>query len=212
MALFKAASAPKLPRIACIGVVTDVADTKISQKGVYNVTNITIEPRGGGYPTKFALLTRPEWLTPGYDPDVELAGQPGPAFVYKTNIMAASDSGPSRLIGLAGNLEKANVLVDKIMAGTTSVEDADGNAVSIVPDEILDAALRTCIGTTVGFVLQQKLEDTGTVDENQKKVKIRTSNYEFGEFFFADDKALAKYRRLAKERPEDWRVGFDEAN
>jgi hypothetical protein len=57
--------------------------------------------------------------------------------------------------------------------------------------------------------MQQRREETDQVDENGKKKKILTNNYEFGEFFYPTDKALTKYRKLAEERPADWRVGFD---
>lgn len=209
MAKFSAVSAPKLPKLACVGEVTEVSDTKVSQKGTYNVTNIKVEPRGGGFKTQFSLLTRPEWLAPGFKPDVELDGQSGPLFVYKTNIQGPPGGGVSRLIGLAGSEEKSESLVDDIFSAATDIPAEDGSYLG-VPSTALDSAIRKHAGV-VGYVLTQKMEDTGEVDEEGKKIRIRTQNYELDQLFFPTPEALKKYRRLAAERPEDWRVGFDEA-
>lgn len=204
-------TAPALPKIACIGTIASVADSKVSQSGMYTVTNIKIEPRGGGLNTQFSLLTRGDWLVPGFNPDTELDGNEGAKFVYRANIQGYSGAGPTRLVGLTGSEEKADALVDEIFASVVTEKDDEGNEFSHVPDEKLNALIRKySANATVGYVLVQKLEDTGAVDENNKKIKIRTPNYEFGEFFFPSQKALDKYRKLAKDRPEDWRVGFDE--
>lgn len=213
MAKFGSISAPKLPKMACIGTIANVADTKASASGSYNVTNIAIEPRGGGYKSQFALLTRPDWLIPGFAPDVELDGNDGAKFVYRTNIQNYNNAGPSRLLGLAGSEEKAEKLVDDIFSSVTTQKDAEtGSEFQVVPDDKLTAIIRKyTAGTTVGYVLVQKMEDTGEVDEEGKKIKIRTPNYELGELFFPSEKALVKYRKLAKDRPEDWRCAFDEA-
>ncbi len=209
MASFKAASAPKLPKIACVGQITDVAPTKASNSGKYNITNISIEPLGGGIKTTAMLLTRPDWLTPAFDPDIELEGNKSALFVYASNISGPSGSPISRLLGAAGSAERADALAAEIQAGATTTVDEDGNEVSIVPDNVLDNAFQKLVGTTVGYIMQQRREETDQVDENGKKKKILTNNYEFGEFFYPTDKALTKYRKLAEERPADWRVGFD---
>ncbi len=211
MSGFKAASAPKLPKIACIGEISSVADTKASQSGAYNVTTIKIEPRGGGFGTTFSLLTRPEWLTPGFSPDVDLEGNNSALFVYRTNIAGPSGSAVGRIQGITGSEENASALAAELYSAATTVKDEDGNEHQVCPDAALDAAIRKFVGTTVGYVLQQRMEDTGEVDENGRKVKVRTNNYELGDLFFPSPKALDKYRKLASERPEDWRVGFDEA-
>ena len=210
MSLFKAPQAPKLPKIACIGTVTAIAETKASASGQYNVTNITIEPIGGGINARLSLLTRPEWLAPNYNPDVALDGQKGPKFVYSTNIAGPSGAPIGRLLGLAGSEEAADTLAQKIFAAVSTTKDEDGNDVSYVPDAKLDEVLQTLVGTTVGYVMTQKLEQTEEVDEAGKKIRVRTNNYEFGEFFYPTEKALAKYRKLATEKSEDWRVGFDQ--
>ena len=213
MAKFKSTTAPPLPKLACIGTIANVEDTKASQKGTYNVTNIKIEARGGGMGTQFSLLTRPDWLVPDFTPDVELDGNEGAKFVYRTNIQNYSNSGPARLVALPGSEEKADLMVDDIFSSVVTEKDAEsGLDVSYVPDDKLTAIIRKyTTGVTVGYILQQKMEDTGELDEKGKKIKIRTPNYELGELFYPSDKALAKYRKLAKDRPEDWRVGFDEA-
>ena len=212
MAKFNAVSAPKLPNIACVGTVASIADTKPSESGAYNVTNIKIEPRGGGYATQFALLTRPEWLIPAFSPDVELEGNTSAQFVYQTNIQGPPNSGVSRLVGIAGSEEAADKLVDDIFAAVVTETDKDGNAFSSVPDVQLTSAIRKhADGKLVGYTLVQKKEDTGEVDEKGKKIKIRTGNYELGKLFFPTEDSLKRYRKLAKERAEDWRVGFDEA-
>lgn len=213
MAKFGSISAPKLPKMACIGTVANVADTKASASGNYNVTNISIEPRGGGYKTQFALLTRPDWVIPGFNPDVALDGNEGAKFVYKTNIQNYSNAGPSRLLGIAGSEEAADRMVDDIFASVTTQKDPEsGEEISLVPDDKLTAAIRKhSANATIGYILVQKMEDTGEVDEEGKKVKVRTPNYELGELFYPSEKALQKYRKLAKDRPEDWRVAFDEA-
>lgn len=211
MAKFNAISAPQLPSIACVGTIANIADTKPSESGAYNVTNVKIEPRGGGYGTQFSLLSRPEWLVPGFAPDVELEGNKSANFVYQTNIQGPPGSGISRLVGIAGSEEAADKMVDEIFAAVTTENDEAGNAVSFVPDGKLDAAVRKYAGKLIGYTLVQKKEDTGEVDAAGKKVKIRTGNYELGKLFFPTEDSLKRYRKLAKDRPEDWRVGFDEA-
>jgi len=211
MSGFKAASAQKLPKIACIGEIASVADTKASQSGAYNVTTIKIEPRGGGFGTTFSLLTRPEWLTPGFEPDVELAGDNSRLFVYRSNIAGPSGGAIGRIQGITGSPEAASALAASLFSAATTVKDDEGNEHTVCPDAALDAALKVYVGTTVGYVLQQKMEDTGEVDENGKKIKVRTNNYELGDLFFPTEKSLEKYRKLANDRPDDWRVGFDEA-
>lgn len=213
MAKFGSISAPKLPKMACIGTIANVADTKASSSGSYNVTNISIEPRGGGYKSQFALLTRPEWMAPAFNPDIALDGNDGAKFVYRTNIQNYSNAGPSRLLGLAGSEEASEKLVDDIFSSVVTQKDPEsGEEVSFIPDEKLTAVIRKYANAaTIGYVLVQKMEDTGEVDEDGKKIKLRTPNYELGELFFPTEKALTKYRKLAKDRPEDWRVAFDEA-
>ncbi len=212
MAKFTAGSAPKLPNLACVGTIAAIADTKASAKGVYNVTNIAIEPNGGGYGAKFSFLSRPEWFTPGFTPDVEFEGNSGAMFVYTRNIQGPPGSGVSILMGLPGTEAKAEALVDDIFASVETIKDADGNSVALLPDAKLDSILRKHTGSIpVGYILKQKQEDTGEVDEKGKKVKIRTSNYELDRLFYADEASLKRYRKLAADRPEDWKVAFDEA-
>ena len=213
MAKFGSISAPKLPKMACIGTVANVADTKASTSGNYNVTNISFEPRGGGIKANVALLTRPDWLVPGFNPDIAMDGNEGAKFVYKPNIQNYSNAGPSRLLGLAGSEEAAEKMVDDIFASVTTQKDPEsGEEISLVPDDKLTAIIRKYANAaTVGYILQQKMEDTGELDEEGKKIKVRTPYYELAELFYPSEKALQKYRKLAKDRPEDWRVAFDEA-
>ena len=56
------------------------------------------------------------------------------------------------------------------------------------------------------------MEDTGELDEKGKKLKIRTGNYELGQLFYPEEGALKKYRKLAADKPDEWRVGFDSAS
>ena len=113
---FKSVSAPEMPNIACIGEVTSIEDTKVSKKGVYNVTPISITPRGGGFPSKLYFLSRPEWLAPDFTPDVDLEGQKGAQFVYSRNIQNYKGKGPAVISGLAGSQERADKLIDEIQA------------------------------------------------------------------------------------------------
>lgn len=211
MAKFTAVSAPKLPKIACIGTVANVADTKPSESGAYNVTNIGLEPRGGGFKTQFALLTRPEWLVPGFSPDVELEGNDSAKFVYRTNIMGPQGSGVSRLLGIAGSEDASEALVDDIFASVETTKDETGNTYSYVGEEKLTSVIRKHATRPVGYILTQKMEDTGEKDEEGRKVKIRTSNYELGQLFYPSESSLKRYRKLAAEKPDEWKVGFDEA-
>ena len=214
MAQFRTPNAQKLPRLACIGTIADIQDTKVSKSGAYNVTNIKIEPRGGGHGSQFSLLTRPEWLAPGFNPDVELEGNNSATFVYSKNICGPKGSGLASIIGIAGSEEAAGKMVEDIQSAVETEKDENGTTVSFVPDAKLDAILKRNIGNTVGYVLSQKQEDTGEteeVDGKIRKVKIRTNNYELSDLFFPTEAALKKYRKLAAERPDDWRVGFDEA-
>ena len=212
MAQFRTPNAQKLPKLACIGTIADIQDTKVSKSGAYNVTNVIIEPRGGGYKSRFSLLTRPEWLTPNFNPDVELEGNSSATFVYSKNIAGPKGSGLAYIQGIAGSEEAASSLVENIFAAVKTEKDKEtGAEVSYVADGDLDAILKRFIGGTVGYILAQKEEDTGELDENQKKIKIRTNNYELSDLFFPTEAALKKYRKLAAERPDDWRVGFDEA-
>ncbi len=212
MAQFRTPNAPALPKIACIGTIAEIGDTKVSQSGAYNVTKIVVEPRGGGYKTTFSLLTRPEWLTPNFNPDVELEGNKSATFVYSKNIQGPKGAGLAIIQGLAGSEEGAGKLVDSIFSAVKVEKDKDtGVDVAFVPDSALDAILKQYVGTTIGYVLGQKAEDTGEVDEAGKKLKIRTNTYELSDLFFPTEAALKKYRKLATERPDDWRVGFDDA-
>lgn len=212
MAQFRTPNAQKLPKLACIGTIADIQDTKVSKSGAYNVTNVIIEPRGGGFKSRFSLLTRPEWLTPNFNPDVELEGNKSATFVYSKNIAGPKGSGLSLIAGLTGSPDAASKLVEDIYSVVKTEKDKEtGATISYVADSDLDAVVKRHIGTTVGYVLKQKEEETGEVDEEGNKIRIRTNNYELSDLFFADDAALKKYRKLAQERPDEWRVAFDDA-
>lgn len=212
MGKFQAASAPKLPNIACVGTVAAIADTKVSSGGTYNVTGIAIEPRGGGYGAKFSFLSRPEWFSPTFNPDEEFEGNNSASFVYTRNIQGPPGSGVSILMGLPGSEDRAGKMVDEIFSSGETQKDEDGNVVAFLADAKLDALIRKYAeGSIVGYVLKQKMEDTGEVDEKNKKIRIRTANYELDRLFYADEASLKRYRKLATDRPEDWKVGFDEA-
>jgi len=80
-----------------------------------------------------------------------------------------------------------------------------------VPEDSLTQIIRKYAGV-VGYVLKQKEEDTGERDaETGRKITILTKFYEVDSLFYPDEKSLARFRKLAASKPDDWRVGFDEA-
>lgn len=206
MSAFASISAPELPRIACVGTIEEVADTKASQSGTYNVTKLTIKPHGGGYDTNVFLLTRPEWLAPGFEPDKELEGNSSAQFVYRTHIAPP----PGRreighIAGIAGTEEAANSLAEEIQSAATEQADEDGNTVLAVDPDVLTSLIRKYAKKPVGYVLRQKVEKL----ENGQRV--RTNQYELETFFYPTEDSLNYYRKRATSTPEKLKVAFDEA-
>lgn len=209
MGQFNKATAPKLPRLVCIGTVSEIGETKVSDSGNYNVTKIKLSGLQGSRDFTFSLLTRPEWLDSAYSPDEALAGDNGATYVYSKNISPPIGRGIGHLEGLAGSEEEAGKLIDAIFSA--SVEMGDGSdKYRGVPDEALDAALQKfAIEKTVGYVLKQKEEETGLLDGDGKKQRVRTANYELDQLFFPTPEAIERFKKTAAKKSDDWKIAFE---
>lgn len=209
MGKFNNTTAPKLPRLVCVGVVNEIEATHVSDSGNYNVTKVKLSGLQGSRDFTFTLLTRPEWLTNGYNPDKEMEGDNGATFVYSKNIAPPIGRGIGILEGLAGNEDNASKMIDQLFASAKTLGEAP-DVYQGVDDADLDAVLQKfAIGKTVGYVLKQKQEETGELDEKGKKIRINTANYEMDQLFSPTKEALERFKKTAAKKSDDWKIAFE---
>src|SRR5690349_8695608 len=200
---FASPTVEKLPQIACVGTVSSVEEGKVSQKGTYVVQRVVVGGKGANKTSSVNLLYRPEWFTPGFNPDTikELDNADSVMFVYTRNIVPPpGDANLSVLQGLAGSDERFAALSGKLLslnAGTTE------ELISSI-----ESTLRTFLvvegkDTPIGYKLAQAKEDTGNVDEHGKKIKILKASYELDSFFYPTEKKLKSLRSYAQRKPEN---------
>lgn len=209
MGKFNHTTAPKLPRLVCIGVVSEIAPTKVSDSGNYNVTKVKIAGLEGSRDFTFSLLTRPEWLTNGYNPDEAMEGDNGATFVYSKNISPSIGRGIGILQGLPGSEENCDKMTDALFASAKEMGEAP-DLYQGVEDGDLDAVLQKfCVGKTVGYILKQKEEETGLIDANGKKQRVRTANYEMDQLFYPTKDAIERFKKTAEKKADDWKIAFE---
>ena len=144
----------ELPKLACIGFIESVGESKVSGSGIYIWQPFTIGATQGGKKSFAGLCYRPEWLRPGFDPESLKAEPNGNTLftVYKMNI--AGSNSLSALAGFAGSEDNFNQLAANIQAAIADKGD----------DEVMatvEAILREFANETaqeVGYYSVQKKE------------------------------------------------------
>lgn len=198
------------PPVACLGTLTSVSEPKVGTKGTYINIAFEVTPEGGGRAQKGWLVFRPEYLSARFNPS-SIREDRSQSFVYNANIgFSVKKSGevdhahPQKedyyvgryrvptIVGLFGeNVSEA----DRITSEIAQIAD---------PDEAVDAlgaAIKALEGTTVGFFLRQKYEESKDEvnPETGRPVKTPTPYYEFSSFFIPTDKNLKKIQRDAEK-------------
>jgi len=184
---FRAAEADALPKLACLGYVEKLGEGKITQKGVYHMQTIHIAPMESGKKGVVNFLYVPEWLDAGFNPATLKEEADGKAlyFLYGKNIMSRQSM--SVLQGIAGSEENFNTLSYNLI----TTEDKSPEGIQAVLQNFFNE-----VGPTIGYVLQQRREKTGEVDENGKAIYELQPGYEVGSFFHPTDSEKA---RIAKQ-------------
>lgn len=212
---FAQAKTPKLPELACKGVITEVPEAKLTASEDYYMIRVKIQGIDGSKDVTVNFLFRPEWLTPGFDPvsfetlinssEPEVAKR-GRAFdtVYRNNV-GGSNSQISHLKGFCGANDEAlnkfgelrDALYAKKNAGKTA-EDAE----DLTGDEIqglLSKFVMQVQGSKVlGYVLKQATQKTDEMDDNDKPVYELRSNYEVKNYYLPSEKMHASFVKRAK--------------
>jgi hypothetical protein len=194
---FTAPAAQQKPDLICVGRVSKIADTKVSQSGAYLNTKIEIEPLGAGFNAKVNLLHRPEWLTNMSAEELQNLDSSA-TFVYQKNIRSRDDM--STLRGLSQSDEAFNELAaDLIDLGPDSEIEAFSDTVrKHVPEDRL-----------IGYILTQKKEDTGEVDGNGKKIKVLARGYDVASWFDVNEKTLTKLTEKAERSKGKMRLTYN---
>lgn len=201
---FQEASVEKLPRLACVGTVTEVGEGKLSEAGVYIVQPITIRGTGAGRGVRLNLLYRPEWLDVTFNPnklEEEYEGGKSLLSVYRRNI--ATKGGISALKGLAGSEEAFNTLAAALLT-------AEDKSIQGVQQVLRDFFLSTNEDVEIGYILKQRQQKVTNPETGETEYEL-TNGYEVGEWFFnTEENRKRLVARAAKTRDGSFRIGFDQ--
>lgn len=213
---FAEAPVIKMPRLACIGKVSEVGEGKESSSGMYNVQPIKVRPVGPGKPITIQLLYRPEWLTVGFEPksildygiDEETGKDVGKSmyYVYRMHVNRPGNEersyGVCHLKGLSGSDEGYAQLVHNLL----STEDKSVFSMQEVMREFFTV---TNENMNVGYILQQKTQKT-TDPDSGKTVYVLDSGYEIGGWFRVDADSVKRVKLRAERAKDDsFKIAFD---
>ena len=210
---FKEASSKPMPRLACVGRVTEVPEAFVSKKGVYVVQRVVIEGYGPSKNTKPMILYRTDWFTDGFDPESLLELEEGSKLlaVYRNNI---SERGKiSTLKGLCGcDTEKFDELAGRIFGLGLTVEDDIESVMSRVTEVLSTFLVDEKGGDQLGYILGQQTSKTDEVNaETGKAIYVAEPYYEVKEFFDPqDEKKIASLVKSANKSDGKFKITFDD--
>jgi hypothetical protein len=197
------------PPMACLGTLTSVAEPKVSKAGKYINIACEVTPDGGGRAQKLWLVFRPEYFSARFNP-ASIRDDSSQSFVYNANIGFSVKNGKIEhahpqaedyyvgryrvptLLGLFGeNVDAADQLTNEL----ATIEDPD----TVV--DTLGAAIKELEGTTVGYFMRQKYEESKDEvnPDTGKPVRTPTPYYEFSSFFIPTEKNLRKIQNDAQK-------------
>lgn len=209
---FAPAEASDMPDLACLGVITEVADAKEAKSKNYLHNKIRISPRAAGRGVDVYFLWRPDWFDRGFNPatleDAATENDPRAGekmlMVYRKNI-AARGSTPL-LEGLCGD-KKTYVDIAKAIFALPKDEDgypsADG-----VTKVLRDFFLERNEGRILGYRLTQQKTKVG-VNEEGKAQYAKENRYELQGFFATDRQGLKRIKAAAEKPGSKLRLTFD---
>lgn len=209
---FQAASAPALPRLVCVGSVTEVGEGHVSRSQKYVVQPIKIAPEGTGRGITYNLLYRPEWMRPGFDPknltadisedDAEaMAEAKSMESVYRRHIHVRN--GISALRGMSGSDEAFATLSNRLL----TLEEVSIPAVQEVLHTFFTEDNE---GVLFGYVLKQQQSKTDEIDpDTGRNVYVPENRYEVDHFFDFSEKALRSYQKRAEKSKSGLIVTYD---
>jgi hypothetical protein len=221
---FKSAAARPLPQLACIGYIDEIKEVKETESGVYLNARVSIKGNDGvSRNSETNLLFRPDWFTPGFDPegiknldfeDLDATEQQrvktGLSLTYAR--LFGRGEAPGQLAVMAGSQENYDKLADLFTAAYKGTEFTGEEIVDIIRGFILDKC------PDVGYVLRQQKEKTDQVDENGKAVYVLRDGYEINEWFFPNaankkrlmNRAVKSAEKAVKTSTQpDFKVAFE---
>ncbi len=161
---------PKMPDLACLGVVKEVGDVYLSEKGVYYVIPVQIEGKYGGRDATFFFLFQPKWFERNFDPATLLKEDRKGKLYGAYRRFVNDESRVSALVALAG--KEFSALVEAF----DGLEKVDEKAVEEVLKQILP-------GQDVGYILTQRFD----MAEGKR---TPTEMYNIGRWFALDEAGL----------------------
>lgn len=186
---FIAAEVDELKPLACIGYVSKIVDAKTTEKGVYDMQVIEVEPTEAGKKARVNFLYQPRWLDGGFDPSTLRGEEDGDKLfaVYRMHIAAKQSL--STLAGLSGSDENFGRLQEALLS-------AEGKDDPETVKQILTDFFNEC-GTEVGYVLKQRRRKTDETDDNGRPVYVLENGYEIGEWFYPSEEAKLRLKKRA---------------
>ena len=179
------AEAPILPRIACIGNVTEIGDGHPSSNNpdLYIVQPFLVSPLQSGRTAKGNLTFHPEFFRSGFTPDS--LTDDAIKFVFASNI--ARENRVTTLRGLCGS----ETAFRAVLAGLMGLAEVTAESVT----EYLRSTILP--ETVVGYILQERRDKTGEYDSQGRAVRKRSGFYEIGEWFYPDGDGLKRVIAIA---------------
>jgi len=194
---FAKAEAKALPKLGCIGRVLAVGEARATKSGAYEMIPIEIEGYGASRSIKVFFMFRPDWLTPGFDPESlqDFEGGSGLLWNYERNV--SQKGSVSLLQGLAGGTEEGLDKVAEAIFALPVNETTGGPDSDAVADVLSRILVDEGQGNLVGYVLRQQQEKIGTDPETNKGIYQRTQFYEVANWFTPNEKGRERIRRSA---------------
>lgn len=190
---FKQPSVPELPDKICIGHLTAVGPSKVTQGG-YNLIKIKIAAAQAGVNTEYNFMYRPGWLVEGFDPDTLGVGE---MFVYSKNI--SSDRTPA-LRAFCGSDEKADERY--LLLSDELISLPDPKETDVVERFLANRLLNFAENAEAqfGYVMSQRKDrETGEL----------TRFYDLNYFFPATQKEVERWVKKAQQDPSSVILTFE---
>jgi hypothetical protein len=198
-------SVDRKPSLLCLGRVSAVAAPVLGSKGTYCHNKVDVDPVAAGKSGSKYLCWYPDWFAASFTPDKDLAGNE--TFVYDTNVgrpdpdpkkMKLGPIGVSALNAFLGGDEGVAALDRYILENVTAFTREDGG-IEAVGNPIRDAIIAAAeAGLAFGYLMTQKMDRTGTFDENGREKKVRTPYYEVAEFFSASKSSKKRLESMVQ--------------
>jgi len=182
--------APLLPRIVCIGNISDIGDGHPSANNpdLYIVQPFKISPLQAGREMKGNFTYHPEFFRDNFSP--ASLEDSNVKFVFLRNI--AEEGRITTLRGMCGSEAAFLNTMSRLFA------------LPEVTPEAVTEVLRTSIDpqTIVGYVLQERRDKTGDFDDQGRIVRKRSGFYEVGEWFYPDADGIKRQVAIAGRAPK----------